>query len=288
MKKLIHGFLLDEQPPAPHPAAAAYSDIALQLSAQSHPGIVAHRDIAWGDAPWQRFDVFAPEQSKGPLPVLIFMHGGGWMSGYKEWSGLMAPGVIASGAILVATSYRLAPAHRLPTIIDDCIEAVAAVRARAAEFGGDASRLYTSGHSAGGHLAAMVALRDDLWQGRLGHELRGILPISGILDLHHADPQPGSLEEIAYLKVLQRPQDDVSSSPVSFAAQSKIPIVLAWGSADTERVQRSNELMAWLLEKAKVPFEVCRFEGADHFQTHLALADPHHPWYAAFRRLLVK
>lgn len=286
MKKLIHGFWLDEQPPAPHPAAAVYSDAALELAAQSQPGVIAHRDVAWGDAPWQRFDVFAPEQSKDPLPVLIFMHGGGWMSGYKEWSGLMAPGVIASGAILVAITYRLAPEHRLRTIIDDCIEAVAAVRARVAEFGGDARRLYTSGHSAGGHLAAMVALRNDLWRGRVGSELRGILPISGILDLHHADPQPGSLEELAYLKVLQTPQDDVSSSPVSFAAQSKIPIVLAWGSADTDRVLRSNELMAWLLEKAKAQFEVVRFEGADHFQTHLALADPQHPWYGALRRLL--
>ena len=286
MKKLIHGFLLDEQPPAPHPAAAAYSDQALELSAWPHPGIVAHRDVAWGKEPWQRFDVFVPEQSKGPLPVVVFMHGGGWMSGYKEWSGLMAQGVIASGAILVATTYRLAPEHRLPTIIDDCIEAVAAVRRRIPEFGGDASRLYLSGHSAGGHLAAMVALRNDLWKGRLGSELRGILPISGILDLHHDDPQPGSLEELAYLKVLQHPQDDVSSSPVSFAAVSKMPIVLAWGSADTERVLRSNELMAWLLDKAGAPFEVLRFEGADHFQTHLALADPDHPWYAALKRML--
>jgi len=286
MKKLIHGFLLDEQPPAPHPAAAAYSDLALELSARPQPGIVAHRDIAWGEEPWQRFDVFAPEQSKGPLPVLVFMHGGGWMSGYKEWTGLMAPGVIASGAILVATTYRLAPEHRLPVIIDDCIEAVAAVRERIAEFGGDASRFYTSGHSAGGHLAMMVALRDDLWKGRLGAELRGSLPISGILDLHHANPQPGSLEELAYLKVLQRPQNDVSSSPVSFAAQSEMPIVLAWGSADTDRVVRSNELMASLLDKAGAPFEVLRFEGADHFQTHLVLADPDHSWYAALKRML--
>jgi len=286
MKTLIHGFLLDEQPPAPHPAAGVYSDRALELSAQPHPGVSIHRDIAWGDAPWQRFDVFTPEQRKGPLPVLVFMHGGGWMSGYKEWTGLMAPGVIASGAILVATTYRLAPEHRLPTIIDDCIEAVAAVRARVAEFGGDASRIYLSGHSAGGHLAAMAALRNDLWKGRLGREVRGILPISGILDLHHDDPQPGSLEELAYRKVLQHPQDDVASSPVSFAAQCDIPVVLAWGSADTERVLRSNELMAWLLEKAKARFEVVRFEGADHFQTHLALADPNHPWYAAFRRML--
>ncbi|MDF2114247.1 alpha/beta hydrolase [Roseiarcaceae bacterium H3SJ34-1] len=288
MKKLIHGFLLDERPAAPHPAAAAYSDLALELSARPQPGIVAHRDVVWGDEPWQRFDVFAPAQSKGSLPVLIFIHGGGWMSGYKEWTGFMAPGVIASGAILVATTYRLAPAHRLPTIIDDCIEAVAAVRARVAEFGGDASRFYLSGHSAGGHLAMMVALRNDLWKGRLGSELRGILPISGILDLHHDDPQPGSLEELAYLKVLQHPQDDVSSSPVSFAALSEMPIVLGWGSADTERVLRSNELMAWLLEKASAPFEVFRFEGADHFQTHLALADPDHPWYAALARMLGK
>ncbi len=288
MTRVIHGFLLEDQPPPPHPAAVAYSDRALELSARSHPDIVFHRDIVWGEDSWRRFDVFKPRISTQPLPVLIFLHGGGWMSGYKEWCGMMAPGVIGAGAILVAPTYRLAPEHRYPVFLEDCIDAVEAIHARIRQFGGDPGRLYIAGHSAGGHLAAMVALRHDLWRGRIGEALRGALPISGILDVVKADPAPGSLEELVYRKVLARPEDDVAASPISWVSQASIPLVLAWGENDTERVRHSNELMARQLRDAGAACETHCYEGLDHFATHLALADPSHPWFQTLCRLIEK
>jgi arylformamidase len=287
MTQIVHGFTLEDQPPFPHPAAAAYSDRALELSARPQPGITAHRDIAYGSGTWQRLDVFTPENASAKSPVLVFLHGGGWMTGYKEWGGLMAPGVIASGAILVAPTYRFAPAHRFPVFLEDCLDAMAAIRERIATFDGDPDRIFVSGHSAGGHLAAMVALRRDLWAGRVSG-LRGALPVSAILDLAHPDPAPGSLEEAVYLHILAKAEDDVAASPVSLVDQADVPFSFAWGEHDTERVRRSNTLMDERMSAAGKAHESICYPGLDHFGTHLALADPAHPWYASLRRMLAE
>ncbi|MFT8243035.1 alpha/beta hydrolase [Roseomonas sp. BN140053] len=284
-----HGFLLAPQPAPPVAAAEAYADAALEASAAPMPGLVVQRDIAWGPGPWQRFDIFAPPGNvDARRPVLVFLHGGGWQSGYKEWCGFMAPTVAALGAVLVAPTYRLAPEHRFPAFLLDTLGALAALRGEVGRFGGDPDRLFLSGHSAGGHLAAMAALRPDLGEaaGLPRGVIRGALPLSGILDLHHPAPAPGSLEALVYENILTRPEDDAEASPVHWAAQASVPFFLAWGEHDTERVRRSNLLMAERLRAAGLPHGTACYPGLDHFGTHLALRDPSHPWYMELRRML--
>lgn len=284
----LHGFTLERQPAPPVKLAEAYSDTALRLSSAPMPGIVAHRDVAWGPERWQRFDVFAPTGAKKALPVLIFLHGGGWVVGWKEWGGFMAPAVAAAGAILVCPTYRLAPTHRFPTFLEDCLDAVAAVKQRIGELGGDARQVYIGGHSAGGHLAAMVGFRRDLWRGRIGKELRGLLPVSGILDLVHENPTPESLEAAVYSTVLSSPGDDVGASPVTYAASLRMKMLLAWGENDSQRVKDSNDRMAVALSQAGRPFEEMKLAGLDHFGTHLALQDAAHPWYGVLSRWIAE
>jgi acetyl esterase/lipase len=286
---LRHGFRLAPQPPPPVPAAEAYADAALAASAASMPGVRALRDIAWGPEPWQRLDLFLPEAPPAsPCPVLVFLHGGGWVSGYKEWCGFMAPGVLAAGAILAAPTYRLAPAHRYPVFLRDSLEALAALRALVASHGGDPERLLLSGHSAGGHLAALMGLRADLAlaAGIPPGAIRGVLPVSGILDLRHPAPLPGSLEAMVYNTVLARAEEDAEASPLHWAARARIPFHLAWGARDTDRVRRSNQHMAAELEQAGQLLSADCHEELDHFGTHLVLRDPGHPWYARLRSMI--
>jgi acetyl esterase/lipase len=220
--------------------------------------------------------------------VVVFLHGGGWTNGYKEWCGFVAPAVTALGAVLVAPRYRLAPDHRFPACLHDVLAAVAAARDLLPRFAGDPDRLVLAGHSAGGHLVALAALRPDLARaaGLPDGVVRGVLPISGILDLVHPAPPPGSLEERVYTQVLARPEDDHDASPVSFAARAAMPFFLAWGEHDTERVQRSNRQMAERMSRAGVAHATCCYPGLDHFATHLVLRDPAHPWYGALSRML--
>lgn len=279
-------FDLMPQPPLPFPAAELYAAQALAASTGPWPGVTAHRDITFGPEPWQRFDVFAPEAAAGPLDVIVFLHGGGWTNGYKEWCGLMAPGVVAQQAILVAPTYRLAPDHRMPVILADVATALREIHARIAQFGGNPARIFLAGHSAGGHLAAEIALRPTLCiaHGFDHGALKACLPVSGILDLRGDSPTPGSLEARVYEMVLDAPADDWEASPLAWIDQIALPMHFTWGKRDSARVRASNDKARQLLQSRP---EVASFaeDDTDHFGTHLALIDPAHRWYGVLKQL---
>jgi arylformamidase len=96
-----------------------------------------------------------------PLLVFAFIHGGAWTSGCKEWMGFMAPSFVGLPLVFVSISYRKAPDHRLSVQLDDITSALAWITANIDQYGGDPARLFIGGHSAGGHLAALVALRPE-------------------------------------------------------------------------------------------------------------------------------
>jgi acetyl esterase len=107
-----------------------------------------------GDLPIRIYVPFG----KGPFPVVMYFHGGGWVIGGIESSdGLCRMLVNASGCIVVSVDYRLAPEHRFPAAADDAFAATLWVAENAAGFGGDPSLIAVSGDSAGGNLAAVVA-----------------------------------------------------------------------------------------------------------------------------------
>ena len=95
---------------------------------------------------------------KGPFPVLLYFHGGGWVIGDIESSdGLCRILTNAAGCIVVSVDYRLAPEHPFPAAADDAYQATLWVATNASSFGGDPSRIAVCGDSAGGNLAAVVA-----------------------------------------------------------------------------------------------------------------------------------
>ena len=157
----------DDLPPLPkllHPGAEEYAERCMAASRKVHAEHRVLVDCRYGTDYWQKLDVYLPaepptgESSGAPLPVLLFFHGGAWTSGTKEWMGFMAPALLDAGVIFVSGNYRLAPAARFPEIVDDCVAAAAWVRDNIGRYSGDPERLFVGGHSAGGHLAALVAL----------------------------------------------------------------------------------------------------------------------------------
>jgi acetyl esterase len=119
---------------------------------------------------WAR--VYTPVGDDPPQPVVAYFHGGGWViMGIETHDGICRRLANASGAIVVSVEYRLAPEHRFPAALDDCFAATAWLAEHAAELGGDPARLAVAGDSAGGNLAAAVALRARVGGPRLAAQV---------------------------------------------------------------------------------------------------------------------
>jgi len=133
------------------------------------PELVRKLDVRYAtmngvEAKSQSLDVYAPKDAKG-LPVIIFIHGGGWRNGDKSNPGVgsqPAAHFCAQGFVFVSINYRLTPAGKHPANIQDVAKAVAWVHNHIAEHGGDPSQINIMGHSAGAHLTALVTA-DDRW-----------------------------------------------------------------------------------------------------------------------------
>jgi len=143
----------------------------------------SQRDVAYGDGPDERLDLFFPEKLDGPAPVHIFIHGGYWRANRKEDYAFIAAPVIASGGIAAIVEYSLMPKARMATLVAQTRRAAAWLADHAAEFGGNASRISASGQSAGAHLAFYLAAKGAHETAFPAPSLGGVLLVSGIYDL---------------------------------------------------------------------------------------------------------
>ncbi len=260
----------------PFEAAAQYARQVMAWSREVDlSGLQVQRDLRYGAHRLQRYDVFAPLGARD-LPVLVFWHGGGWTNGYRQYGHFMAPHVCALGLILVTPSYRLVGESKFPAAFVDAQTCLQQVIESAASLGGHPSRILLAGHSAGAHLASLVALRS---RDSVAQSIQACLPISGIMDLHHPAPPAGSLEERVYSMVLQNPLHDGVFSPLCWTAGSRVAFDLSIGEHDSDRVKLSNRRIHALFEAQGTPAQLYVRSGHSHFDTHTCLQHADDPWY---------
>lgn len=274
---------LPPQPPLRHPAAAAYAKTTLARSRDALTQVQIRADLAYGGQIHQRLDIYLPRSAPGrPLPVLVFWHGGRWRAGYKEWNGFMAPALTELPMILVSPAYGLSPSWRFPQPLHDCLRALAWVQMHIAEYHGDPRRVWLGGHSAGGHLAALSALRRDLHadHGVDSTALRGCLPVSATLDLEADDEETAEVRAILFAAA-PAPHELVAASPLRHIGPDAPPFHLCYGERDFPRVVASNRVFAAALARHGLDFTQTRLAGCDHFDAHLTLVDADSGWLAA-------
>lgn len=122
-------------------------------------GIRIVRDVAYGSAPRQRFDVYAPPQAHD-APVIVMVHGGAWMIGDKSMKFVIEGKVgrwVPRGFVFISIAYRMLPEAPVSEQAQDVARALAYAQQHAAEWGGDPRRVVLMGHSAGAHLVALVS-----------------------------------------------------------------------------------------------------------------------------------
>jgi arylformamidase len=140
------------------------------------------RDIPYADKANERqvLDVYSPKGAKD-LPVVFWIHGGGWQTGDKKEVQLKPQAFTEKGFIFVSTNYRLLPAVDMGTIVRDVAKAVGWVHTHIAESGGDPKRMFVMGHSAGAQLAALICT-DERYLKAEGvplTDIRGCVPVDG-------------------------------------------------------------------------------------------------------------
>ena len=216
-----------------------------------------HLDLRFGTAERNRIDYFA---APSPGPVLVFIHGGYWQMRAKETFSFLAAGPLAHGVHVAFVGYTLAPEKRLTGIVDEVRAAIAWLAARAADFGGDANRIYVSGWSAGGHLTAM-SLNEPA--------VKGGLAISGIYDLEPI--------RLCYLndKLALNEADARQMSPLLHLPQRSMPLIVTCGVGELPELQRQSATFAAARSGAGLPGRLVQLAGHNHFTIleELATAD---------------
>jgi arylformamidase len=224
-------------------------------------------DVAYGDAPDERLDVFPAAQPGAP--VLVFIHGGYWRAFDKSEQSFIAPSFVADGAAVVVPNYSLCPAVDIEHIALQMTRVVAWVWRHAAAFGGDPGRIALAGHSAGGHLAAM--LLGCRWK-EVDAEmpllpLQGALSISGLYDLEPIRLTPFLADD------LQLTPASVRRLSPAFFPRPRRPLYAVVGGDESDEFMRQNQLIRDQWGPTAVP--VCEtLSGHHHFSVLRNLADP--------------
>lgn len=250
-------------------------------SAAARAGLPAWLDLAYGETAAETLDLF-PVEGAAAAPLLVFIHGGYWQGLDKSDFSYLAPSYVEAGVAFASLNYALAPTATIGTMIDQVRRALVWVHAHAGDLGIDAGRIVVSGHSAGGHLAAMALSTDwpNVAPGLPGNVLAGGCAVSGIYDL-----EPIRLSY--HNKVLNVAPDDVERwSPLHCLPVQAPPLLLAVGSEETDEFlrQQAEYAGAWLARGLRVG-EV-EMAGLHHFTAVDALGQPEHPLYAATHHLL--
>lgn len=236
-------------------------------------------DEAYGDEPGETLDVF-PARHDG-APVLVFIHGGYWRSLDKADHSFVAPAFVQAGAMVVVPNYALCPAVSIEQIALQTTRALAWAWREAPRFGGDRQRIVVVGHSAGGHLAAMLlacrwkTVGDDL-PTRLVH---GALSISGLFDLEPIRQTPFLAPD------LQLSPASVRRLSPAFFPRPRGPLAALVGGLESEEFIRQNQLIRDQWGPSTVP--VCEtLPGLNHFTVLHDLVDPAGRAHAHALRLL--
>jgi acetyl esterase/lipase len=222
--------------------------------------------IAYGALPRQQLDIYQPTAPHSePAPVIVFFYGGSWNSGDRADYRFVGQQLAALGYTVVIPDYRLYPDVRFPAFIADGAAALRWAQDHIAQHGGDPSRIFLMGHSAGAYNAMMLAL-DRNFMARAGVDrthIRGVVGLAGPYDFKiEGDLLPGIFGAA----------DPATVMPVAFADQPAPPVLLVTGDADTTVLPANSRRLAAALRRGGNPVRVLEYAGFDHKDVILQLS----------------
>jgi arylformamidase len=250
-----------------------------EASERARSTMACKLDLRYGDAPGETVDLFPAR--KGDGTCMMFIHGGYWRALDKADFSFLAPAWVDSGVSLAVVNYDLCPKVTIEEIVRQMLRASRWLWLHAEDYGMDQDRLYVSGHSAGGHLTAMMmAAVFPAYDKQLPKDLfKGGLAISGIYDMR-------PLIGIDFLQPDLRLDDDSAwrLSPAYLPPATRAPLMTSVGAAESGEFRRQNALLGqrW---KGVFAGDVA-MPGKNHFSVVDGLAEQSSALFRGARRLM--
>jgi acetyl esterase/lipase len=247
-------------------------------------GFVIQYDLDYGGQgnPRQMLDLYLPENAKRPMRLIIWIHGGGWQSGHKNEGGAGETLFAPAGYAVASLNYRLTTKRKddavFPEPLEDVKAAVRWLRAHAGEYDIDAERVGVWGHSAGAHLAAMIALtEDDEYKNDIHPEqssrVQAVAMLAGPVDLvalaKHNFPNGNSAGRIPTIQLVggrpeEKPDVYAAASPTTHVTPDAPPFFIIQAEGDIVATKPETERFVQKLKDAGVEVTVHYLPGDNH------------------------
>lgn len=249
---------------------------------ETPPEVISVTDIPYvqregASAELTSLDIHAPADCER-CPVLIFLHGGTWVQGDKQGGNSKISTFTRAGWLLVSVNYRLSPDVRHPQHVRDVAAAIVWVHRHIVRYHGDPHRIFLMGHSAGGHLAALVACDDRYLQAMGEHVdlIKGVVGLDSaayaLTDLFRSEPEHLYLFTLAFG---ENPEGWKDASPVSHVASDvPIPPFLLIYAGDRDISRHSALTFAEALHQAGVPVQVYHAAEQNHVSVERDVGHP--------------
>lgn len=205
-----------------------------------------------------RLDIYQPDNAQN-APVVVFFYGGRWSDGDKAQYKFVGQALASRGFVAVIPNYRLYPSVRFPAFVEDGARAVKWVRSKIGEHGGSPAKIFVMGHSAGAHIAAMLALDESHLKnvGLSRGVLRGMIGLAGPYDfMPITDPDLRDL--------FGPPESFEKSQPILYATGGNPPLLLMHGEDDEAVWVKNTRNLASAVAKAGGPVETVIYPKMSH------------------------
>lgn len=251
------------------------------------------RDVPYVENGHERqvLDIYTPEDGvEGSLPVMFWIHGGGWQTGDKSDVALKPKVLTERGFVFVSTNYRLLPEVEMDVLIRDVAKSLGWVHKNIAKYGGDPTRIFVGGHSAGAQLAALICIDDRYLkeEGVTFDVLKGCVPVDG--DTYDIPKiiMTAELRQALYggkmftfghrQKFGNDPEKHVDFSAVTHVAKNKgiPPFLILYFSGNPETRAQARRLEA-VLKEADIPAKAYGKRDTNHSRLNDDLGKPDDP-----------
>ena len=254
------------------------AEVRRQKSQVAREALKSQLNVSYGDSPRQVLDIFPADQPGAK--VLLFIHGGYWRGGSKDDNCSFAPLFVKRGVTVVLVEHDLCPTVTVTDIVRQIRSAIAWTYRNIARYHGNPAQFFVSGHSAGGHLAAMALAHDWKSEGLPQDMVKGAVVMSGVMDLDmvmHVNVN----EEIRMTPEIAR-----ANSPLLHPPLSRCPILVAVGGAEPEGWKQMSKDYFAFCQKHGLSCAYLEVPGANHYTMSEHLADAASPLNQAIVKLM--